>query len=65
MIDKRALVSDLTDAFINYQHRLDCPMPSMTETPAVIQLKYREDPIFHAKVNCLVSSVMHLVGKHT
>lgn len=65
MIDKRALAEELTEAFINYQHRLDCPMPSATETKESIILKYRTDYIFHAKVDSLVSGVMQIVSKHT
>ena len=64
MIDKKALADDLTEAFINYQHRLDCPMPSATETKAAIILKYRSDPLFHAKVDSLVAGVMQIVSKH-
>lgn len=65
MIDKRALAEDLTDAFIEYQHRLDFPMPSPTETKEAVILKYRNDPMFHAKVNSLVAGVMRIVSKHT
>ena len=65
MIDKRALHDELTEAFIGYQHRLDQPFPSATESPEAIRLKYMNDPIFHAKVASLVSGVMHIVSKHT
>lgn len=65
MIDKRALADDLTDAFVNYQHRLDCPMPSATETKESIILKYRSNPIFRAKVDSLVAGVLQIVSKHT
>lgn len=64
MIDKRALANDLTDAFIDYQHRLDLPMQSTTETKAAIILKYQHDPIFRARVDSLVSGVMSIVSKH-
>ena len=61
---KLALSDELTDAFIHYQHRLDCPFPSATETTESIIQKYRTDPIFHAKVMSLVSGVMCIVDKH-
>lgn len=65
IFNKRVLADDLTEAFINYQHRLECPMPSATETKEAIILKYRSDPIFHAKVDSLVAGVMQIVSKHT
>lgn len=64
MIDKQKLFNDLTDAFINYQHRLEFPMPSPTETPEALQLRYMQDVIFHNRVKSLVSGVMHIVDKH-
>jgi len=63
MIDKNKLHTDLTDLFITYQYRLDCPMPSKTETKEAIILKYRNDPLFHNKVNALVAAVMFTVNK--
>jgi len=63
-LDRRSLADDLTDAFINYQHRLDCPMPTATETPESIILKYRSDPLFHAKVESLAGGVMHILDKY-
>lgn len=64
MIDKQTLADDLTNLFINYQHRLDRPMPSATETEATKILKYLNDPLFHAKVESLVAGVMQIVSKH-
>lgn len=64
MIDMNAISDDLTKAFIGYQHRLDCPMPTPHETEEMIILKYRTDPIFHAKVKSLVSGVMRIVAEH-
>ena len=63
-MDTRALRDELTDAFIHYQHRLDCPFPSDMETTDGIIQKYRTDHIFHAKVMSLVSGVMCIVDKH-
>lgn len=62
--DKRPLYDDLTEAFINYQHRIDHPMPSATETPAVMHLRYNNDPMFRARVMSLTSGVMEIVSKH-
>lgn len=64
MIDKKALSDALTEAFIGYQHRLDCPLPTPHETEEMIILKYKTDPIFHTKVRSLVSGVMRIVNKH-
>lgn len=64
MIDKRALANDLTEAFITYQHRLDFPIPSCSETRDSIIMKYNSDPIFHAKVEALVYGVMQILSKH-
>ena len=63
-MDKRALHDELTDAFMHYQHGLDQPFPSATETHESIIRKYRTDPIFHARVASLVSGVMCIVDKH-
>ena len=63
-MDKQALREELTDAFIVYQYRLDQPFPSATETREAMILKYRNDPLFHAKVTSMVSGVMYIVSKH-
>ena len=65
MLDKRALHDELTEAFIVYQHRLEQPFPSATETKEAMIQKYMSDPLFHAKVASLVSGVMQIVSKHT
>lgn len=64
MIDKNALHDELTNAFIRYQYRIENPFPSPTETPAAMILQYRNDPIFHNKVESIVCGVMAIVGKH-
>lgn len=64
MIDKRKLSHELTEAFIGYQHRLDCPFPSATDSHAVIVARYNGDPIFRAKVDSLVAGVMDIVSRH-
>ena len=64
MIDKRALQDDLIDAFINYQHRLDYPMPSANETQESIRARYLSDAIFNRKVMSLACGVMQIIEKH-
>ncbi len=64
-MSKKALYDDLIEAFINYQYRLEHPMPNATETEETRILKYRNDPIFHAKVESLAAGVMHIIDKHT
>lgn len=63
-MDKQALHDELTEAFIFYQQRLDCPFPGPDDTKDMIILKYRTDPIFGAKVRSIVAGVMHIVSKH-
>jgi hypothetical protein len=65
MVNKQKLHDDLTDAFIQYQYRLDNPMPSPTETKEVMILKYRTDPVFSYKVKSVVAGVMRIADKHT
>jgi hypothetical protein len=64
MIDKIALQNELTDAFIIYQHRLDCPFQNDMESLEAMRLKYMNDTIFHAKVTSLVCGVMRIISKH-
>ena len=64
MIDMRRLSDDLTEAFIRYQHRLDNPFPSSTETEAVAREKYMNDPVFYTKVRSLVVGVMDIVWRN-
>lgn len=63
-IDKKALASELTDAFIQYQHRLENPMPTANETLYMLKLKYHTDTMFRLKVDSLVAGVMQIVSKH-
>ena len=60
----RKIADELTDKFINYQYRLENPFPSPTETPAAMLLKYRNDLIFHHKVQAMVAGVMSTVTKY-
>ena len=39
MVDKREISKDLTEAFVDYQYRLDHPMPAPMETKEMIVLK--------------------------
>ena len=42
-MNKRQLSDELTDAFIEYQWRLDNPFPAYDETSAIKILKYQSD----------------------
>lgn len=64
MVDKHAIANDLTEAFIKYQYRLENPMPTDTEGIDGVE-QYRNNPIFHRKVDSLVAGVMAIIGKHT
>ena len=64
MNDKNKLHDKLTDLFINYQNRLENPMPSPNETGNSSRLKYMNDPLFHRKVVCLANGVMRVVNEH-
>ena len=64
MVDKESIYQELVDAFIQYQYRLDNPMPSTTETKAVMILQYRSDRLFHAKVQRIVAGIMTILEKH-
>lgn len=61
---KKDIAEELTSTFIDYQYRMDLPIPAPYETFDDRLLKYRADPIFHAKVDSLVAGVMHIVGKY-
>jgi len=61
---KRRLADELTDLFINYQFRLENPMPNPNETNVYIIEKYRTDHMFHARVDSLVAGVMHIAAPY-
>ena len=60
---RNEISKDLTDAFIRYQFRLENPMPSPKETFALMVDYYRNDPVFHSKVQSLVGGVMQIISK--
>lgn len=64
LMNKILLQRDLTEAFIEYQHRLDNPMPTANETKDALEQKYLTDTMFHLKVDSLVAGVMQIVQKH-
>jgi len=65
MVDKRAIAQDLTSAFIEYQYRLENPMPSPTDQETAVRTsRYRCDLLFRAKVNSMVAGVMRILDKH-
>lgn len=65
-IDLKALHHELVDAFINYQHRLENPMPlsGHLETDDAKIHKYQTDLMFRAKIGSIVGHVMSIVVKH-
>ena len=62
-LNKQLLHDKLTDAFINYQYRLECPFPMFNENEAVKVMQYRTDNIFHRKVDNMVAGVMLIVDE--
>ena len=64
MVDKRAMQDELTEKFINYQYRLDNPMPSTKETPESIRHCYFSNIIFRAKVDSIVAAIMVTLDEH-
>jgi len=63
-IDRDAIADDLIRGFIMYQWRLDNPWPQPDETFETMRLKYRQDAVFHAKVQTMVCGVMDILSKH-
>lgn len=63
LMNKNKLADELTDTFIEYQWRLENPMPNPNQTAASIKM-YQNDYVFRAKVQNWVSGVMHVVEKH-
>jgi len=61
MLDYRTLQERLTLKFIEYQWRLDTPMPTVYESEAMKVAKYHTNPIFHARVDTLVAGILHIV----
>jgi hypothetical protein len=59
--DYNLLAEKLTDAFVQYQWRLENPMPIPYKTPDEINMHYLTDSMFHAKVDSLVAGVLHIV----
>lgn len=62
-MDKNALANDLTEQFIQYQWRLENPMPVPNETATSVA-QYQNDPYFRAKVRNWVAGVMATIEKH-
>lgn len=63
-VDKDKLSDDLKRLFINYQHRLENPMPKECESNVELIERYRSDPFFHAKVDALTYGVMNVIDRH-
>ena len=65
-VDRRKLHDELTEAFIEYQHRVDCPMPvdAKSESREAKIFKYQNDRMFHSRVDSLAAGVMNIIMKH-
>lgn len=69
-IDRRRLADDLTDLMarlLHYEQRGEPDISqvtyaSMIRLPDDILHRYRNEPIFHAKVQRAVASILHLVS---
>jgi hypothetical protein len=64
MIDKTKLHNDLTAAFINYQWRLENPMPAPGETQGKIADHYNYDYMFRKKVDSMACHTMFIFESH-
>ncbi len=64
MINRSRVADELTDSFINYQWRLDHPMPDANESVESLLDHYRSNWLFRNKVDQLVSHVMNVINKH-
>lgn len=63
MINKQKLSESLIEHFMLYQYRLENPFPEVREKH-LAYCKYRNDAMFHSKVESLVYGVMALVSLH-
>jgi hypothetical protein len=59
--DEEGLYEDLTKVFIEYQHRLENPMPTSVADFVGGAERYQRDGMFHAKVKNLVAGVIGIV----
>lgn len=62
-MDRERLRRELLDRFVEYQYRLDSPMPTPSETQETYVLAYLSDVIFRRKVDSLVAGVMEIVRR--
>jgi len=60
----RILRDRLITIFIDYQYRLEHPIPLPNETRALKEMHYSSNNMFHARVNNLTAGVLHVVN-HT
>lgn len=59
-MNKRKLAEGLTEGFIHCMWRLENPVPEINEQEKMIT-KYRDDYLFHNRVQCMVSFAMREV----
>lgn len=62
-VNRNRLAQDLTDQFIEYQWRLEYPMPDPNQTAISIAM-FQNDYQFRHKVHNWVSGVMVTIDKH-
>ena len=62
-VDLKKIHDELTEAFINYQYRIENPMMKPTDKEDA-EFMYRADHVFNSKVKSLTSGVMSIVSKN-
>jgi hypothetical protein len=60
-MDRERLRRALLDGLIQYQYRLENPIPKVGETHNTYVLRYIEDRLFRSKVDSLVCGIMQIV----
>jgi len=62
-IDYNNLEERLTNAFVEYQWRLDAPFPLTNESREVKEAHYYTNAVFRAKITALVAGVLDIVHR--
>jgi len=64
VVNKEALLDDLTTQFMWYQHNIENPMPTKLVTERELFHKYHSDTMFRRRVQNLACGVMCVIDKH-
>lgn len=64
IINKDEIYQDLIEAFIEYQYRLENPVPKAEETKDFMLMHYRRDAIFNRRVKNIACGVIRILDKH-